>query len=202
MRFTAPRAALATALAAGLLLAPSATAEVEPSDTRLFLSADGCGAEQGAGTLSVEQVEGTSDGCGTIGGLPLNEAVGATPETYSTGEEYKPITVSAGKVVGQVAADSWVGVVGGVGTVEVDVAMSGLTADDETVDLGSTTVSAPASPTTATVKIPFELAVPADADGAQVVAWSLSVALHGANVNANAQALDGDVFVKLPYTKP
>lgn len=200
MRHTV-RLTTAALLLVGAAAAASASAAT-PGTQTLFARQEGCGATAEAGRLDTSK--GTADGadgCGTLGGLPLNELLGGAPETYSTTEKYKPVVVRAGAVKGQVAADSWTGSVGGVGTVEVDVAMTGLTADEETVDLGTVTVRAPASPTTATVKIPFQLSVPDEADGVTVTAWSLSVSLRGQNVNANAQALEGDVFVTLPVLR-
>lgn len=63
-------------------------------------------------------------------------------------------------------------------------------------------MSEPATPITPTVEVPFTLGVPAESDGAEVVGWSMSFTIRGLNVNANAQALEGDVFVTLPITKP
>lgn len=196
----AVRSTTAALLLAGAAAAASASAAT-PGTQTLFARQEGCGAAAEAGRLETSKGTDGADGCGTIGGLPLGELIGGTPESFSTTETYRPVVLRAGVVKGQVAADSWTGFVGGVGTVEVDVALSGLTADDETVDLGSVTVSAPASPTATTVKIPFALTVPAEADGTTVTSWSLSVTLRGRNVNANAQALEGDVFAVLPVLK-
>lgn len=201
VRLTALRTGTALALVVGALAASSSSAAT-PGTQTLYARGEGCGTTAQAGRLETSKGADGSDGCGTIGGLPLSDTLGATPKAYSTPESYKSVVLGSGKVVGQVAADSWTGVVGGVGTVTIDVSLSGFTAQGDPVDIGSTTVTAAASPTTPTVKIPFELAVPAEAVGSAVSGWSLSVTLRGRNVNANAQALEGDVFATLPIVKP
>ena len=208
MHLTASRAAVATALAAGLLVATSASAETAPSETRLFLGAEGCGAEQQPGTLSATQTVSSSTGCGTIGGLPIDgvfyELDAATPTDYSTraGDGVPVVLDDARDVTGVFATQSWTGGVGAVGDVSVDLVLTARYLDAtnraRTLTLGSGTFTQAGSPASVVTSVPFTFDVPDAAAGLTFTAVNLSATVHGINLNGSAQSYDGTSYLDLP----
>lgn len=202
------RLALVLAVASTAVTAVAASAAPAPRTTSgsatFFLRQEGCGATAEAGRLDPKRGTDGATGCGTIGGVPLNELLGADPEPYATTGKGLPITLDASKpVTGQLAAGSWVGNgAGGAGAVSFDVALVGTTAGGQRVDFGSTTVSGTATPGQDVVLVPFSLAVPASAKNATLKALTLSLVQRGANVGMSAQQLDGDSYVVLPTKAP
>jgi hypothetical protein len=70
------RVLAAVALSTGLLVASNASAAPVEEESTFFLRSNGCGATQQSGRLSLESGapdKDTSDGCGVIGGVPLEE---------------------------------------------------------------------------------------------------------------------------------
>jgi hypothetical protein len=179
----------------GTAPAPAASAKVRP----LFLSQQGCGESAGAGRLELRPREDTATGCGTPAGLPLNE-VTARRDLYSTTKGFSSVVLdSSRKITGQVVAESDADV-GGVGTVEWDVALTARTASGGTLDLGSTTVSAEAEPGHPVASALFSFTVPKGAAAQRVVSVSLSVVQRGLNVGMNAKHLNGESWLALPLT--
>ncbi|MFP5371389.1 MAG: hypothetical protein ACLGI3_11670, partial [Actinomycetes bacterium] len=171
MRLSAPRTAVAAALAAGLLAATSASAAVEESETRLFLSAEGCGATQEPGTLSVEKnPDAGSDGCGSIGGLPFDEVFhqldAASPMDFTTTSgDGVPLTLDPDRdATGVFATRSWTGGAGAVGEVTVDLVLNASYRDDtnrpRSLALGSGTFTVTGSPTSVVTSVPFTFDLP------------------------------------------
>lgn len=199
----APRLALCLALSVTAATGLAAHAEKAPKTSdksaTFFMRQEGCGPEQAPGRLEPKAGGDGATGCGTIGGVPLNEVAGS-PRVFSTKDKGMPIKLDAGRrVTGQVAAGSWYGVgAGGVGIVEWDVSLVGTSASGETIDFGKTTVSAMAAPGQDVVTAPFELTVPARANSAAVKSLVLEVLQRGAHFGMSAQQLDGDAYVVLP----
>lgn len=198
--------ALTASLAGSVALGSAASAErapkTSPTSSTFYLAQDGCGAEAGAGRLEVKAVTSSATGCGTIGGLPIDEVIyqaeGPAYDVYSTVGKGLPIVLDASKkVTGQIAAGDWIGVTGGFGAVDVDVALLGVTVDGRTIDFGTATGSTTAQ-ASATSEVPFELAVPAAANGAALKSLELSVSVHGANVGMSSKQLDGDSYLVVP----
>lgn len=203
MRLVRPALALSlagVAAAGSFAYAADAPATTATSKT-LYLSSEGCGTTQEAGRLEPKAGVDGSTGCGTIGGVPLNEVPVFTPTTYefTSTSKTKPFKFDAAKkVTGQVAAGAWTGVAG-IGTVTWDISMVATTAAGKTVDFGTKTITANvSSPTTAKVTAPFELTAPAGAAGQTFKTVVFTYALHGANVGFSAQQYDGDFYVVLP----
>jgi hypothetical protein len=206
MRSTRPALALAVSgLVAGssfAFAAAPATVTTQGSKT-LYLSQVGCGTTAQDGTLETSAQTDTADGCGTIGGLPVNEVnyqIGGTGDDYtSTGKLGTVMGSNAKKVTGEIAVGSWVGApAGGVGNVDIDVTLVALTTAGKTIDFGATTATAKAGQTTPTVSVPFSLAVPAAANGATLKSFTLNVFVHGANLGMSAKKLSGSSFVIIP----
>lgn len=199
----------AAALLGGALALPAVAADAPRTSavsSTFYLAQEGCGAEAGAGQLITKATPSSGTGCGTIGGLPLDEVLyqvdGPAYTDYSTVGKGLPITLDAArKITGQVAAGSWVGV-GGVGSVDFDITLTGRTAKGVTVDFGSTTTSVMAAGPDAVVVAPFELTVPAEANGQAFTSFSFGLATHGANVGMSAQQYDGDSYLVLPTKAP
>ncbi|MFP5219181.1 MAG: hypothetical protein ACLGIG_05510 [Actinomycetes bacterium] len=203
---------LTVALAAtGLFAASQALAVPVEDETRFFLRANGCGTTAEAGRLSVESgapEQDTTDGCGVIGGLPLDEAIyqldgAATMEDFSTVDGV-PLTLDAARdVSGVIATQSWTGVVGGVGEVVVELEMYATTVDPVTnkmksVVLGSGSFSTQALPTATVYEVPFTFDVADALQGVELRSIVLSVGVHGANWNASAAKYNGSSFVDVP----
>lgn len=187
---------------AGLAGAADAPRTTTTSKT-LFLSQNGCGTTAEPGRLETTVQVDSADGCGTIGGLPLNEAayqVGGTGDDYSTTSKLVPFAVDATrKVTGQLAAGSWVGSgSGGAGSVQFEVQLVGTTTAGKSVDFGAASVSGTATPGKDVVEVPFSLTVPASAAGATLRSLTLTVDAHGANVGMSAKKLNGSSYVVVP----
>ena len=207
MRLPAVRTAVATALAAGLLAASTVSAAPVGDETTFFLRKDGCGATEEAGRLSVESGKDGSDGCGFIGGPPLDEAFyladGTTLSVYDfTTVDGVPLTLDASRdVSGVLATRSWTGT-GGAGEVVMDVALFatriGTNGRPQSVPIGSGTFSTTALPTSTVYKVPFTLDVPDTLAGVEVTSLSLSVAPRGLNWNAGAQSYSGTSLMTVP----
>lgn len=199
----APRLALCLALSVTAATGLAAHAEKAPKTSdksaTFFLRQEGCGTEQAPGRLEPKAGGDSATGCGTIGGLPFNELLGSA-EPFTTSGKGLPINLDPSrKVVGQLAAGSWIGNgAGGAGEVAFDVALVGTNAAGEKLDFGSTTVTGTALPGEDVVLVPFELAVPATASKAALKSLTLEVLQRGMNLGMSAQQLDGDSYVVLP----
>lgn len=198
------RAAVGIALSSTVLAGGAALAvpKAAANEALFFLRQEGCGTSAQEGRLEPKAGADGATGCGTIGGLPFDEIVhivdGSTPDTYSTVGKGLPIRLNAAKKVkGQLAAESWYGA-GGIGTITFDVGLVGQTVEGKSVDFGSTTVSAPASPSANVVAVPFELAVPAPGSGARMKSFTLSVVQRGLNQGMSSKYLDGESYVIFP----
>ena len=193
--------ALTAALAVGGVLLSTGSFAADP--VTFYLRQEGCGATAEAGRLDTKKGEDGATGCGTVGGLPIDEIIhqveGSTPDVFDTGSAGIPHALGAGKITGQIAVGSWIGNgTGGVGTVTVDVALVGTTVGGASVDFGSVTADAPAGPGADIVKVPFELAIPGAAAGFEFKKFSLSVVQRGANLGMSAKQLNGDSFIVVP----
>lgn len=205
MRLT--RSALFLALAGVAASAAVALAEDAPKSSAtsktLYLAQEGCGETAEAGRLEPKAQADSADGCGTIGGVPIDEVIyqadGPAYEDYTSTSRMAPFLIDANKPVkGQIAAASWVGEGVGVGAVDVDVHLIGKTAAGRSVDFGEATGTASVTPGTNVVFVPFTLKVPAAAAGQKFTKFVLSVAVHGANLGMSAKKLQGDSYLVIP----
>lgn len=198
------------AAATGLLAASSALAVPVEDTTTFFLRANGCGTTAEAGRLSTESGapdQDTTDGCGVIGGLPLDEAIyqvdgAAAMEDFSTVDGVPLVVDAARDISGVIATQSWTGVVGGVGDVVVDIEMFATTIGSngkpKSVVLGSGSFTTQALPTGTVYEVPFTFDVADALQGAELRSIVLSVGVHGANWNATAAKYNGSSFVDVP----
>jgi hypothetical protein len=192
--------ALAATAAAGTVAFAADAPKTTDTSKSLFLSQNGCGSTQEDGRLEPKIQNDTSDGCGTIGGIPINELAGL-PTDFTSTSAVKPFKIDAAKkVTGQVSAGSWTGT-GGVGTVDFDLALVGTTSTGKTIDFGEQTVSGSASPATNVVSVPFTFSVPASAKGATFKRFTFSMLQRGMNVGMSAQSLNGNSYVVIPAKK-
>lgn len=206
MRPVLALSACTVVLSGGLAFAADAPATTATSKT-LFLSANGCGSTQEAGRLEEKVQDDTSDGCGTRGGLPLEEighsnadvadtfGFGATDYT-STGAMKTFALDTAKKVTGQLTAGAH-DVPVGVGTATFDVALKGTTTKGAVVDFGSVTVSGSANGASE-VNVPFEFAMPASATGATLKSVVISVWQRGQNIGYSSNRFKGSSYVVFP----
>jgi hypothetical protein len=203
------RTALALGLSGTVLLGGVASAADAPKtsakSSTFFLSQEGCGTTAEAGRLIPKATADGATGCGTIGGLPLDEVLAQMgedgSEPYTTIGKGLPIKLDAGrKVTGQLAAESWFGEGVGAGTVTFDVSMSATDVTGKVLDFGTTTASGDITPGDNVVMVPFTLAVPKTARAA-IKSITLNVFQHGQNLGYSAKHLDGDSYVVLPTKK-
>lgn len=197
---------LTVALAAtGLFAASQALAVPVEDQSRFFLRQDACDT---AGYLSTVSGEDGADGCSWYG-LPLDEvfyqAEGAVllPLTYTTSDGVPLVLDSDRTAAGVVSTRGLLDPVGGVGEVVVDVQLEGVYLDGTrrtNMVLGSGTFSETAMPTAATTAVPFELALPAAADGLTFTSLTLTANIRGTNVAASGQGLSGSSWVDVPTT--
>lgn len=202
------RPALSLALAGLAASASFAFAADAPKSTAtsrtLFMSQEGCGTTAEPGRLELKPQSDGADGCGTIGGLPIDELfhqLGADSSNEFTSTSKLPPFVmdTAKKVTGQVAAGSWIGNgAGGLGTVEWDVTLLGTTTNGKSIDFGAVTVRATAAPGTDIARAPFTFSIPKSASGLTFKRFVATVGIRGANVGMSAQALSGETYVVLP----
>ncbi len=197
----------AVVLASVMTLSASAATAPKTSATQatFFLRMEGCGETAAPGRLEPKKGTDGATGCGTIGGLPIDEVVYQLGEGFAsqfdTGKAGLPIKLSGkGTVTGQIAAESWFGA-GGVGTVDFDLALTATTSTGKKIDFGSTSVSASASPSENVVMVPFKFAVPAGNDKASLTKITLTVVMHGMNFGMSGQHYDGDSYLVMPTVK-
>ena len=194
----------AAALAFGVLAAGNAGAA---STSKLYLRQEGCGATAEEGRLEPKKGTDSATGCGTIGGVPVDEVfvqvdgAEAAMEAFTTNSKYTPVTLGSGEVTGVIAVGSWNLVgdqVGGVGSVDVDATLVLGTKAGKQIDLGTFSGSVMASPTESIARVPFNFAIPATAVGQTITKVTLSYVAHGANVPMSAKQYDGESFLDLP----
>ena len=201
---------LAVALALSFTVAGVASAADAPktsaSSSTFFLRQEGCGTTAEAGRLEPKSSADGATGCGTIGGVPVDEIAHQTgeglAEDFATVGKGLPVKLDgARKVTGQLAAGSWVGEGVGVGEVTFDVALRMTTAAGTGVNFGETTVTGEITPGENVAMVPFTFTVPAGAAGAKIKSMVLTVEQRGANLGFSAKQLDGDSYLVLPLKK-
>ena len=198
---------LLAALFALAILAPAAMADptYTETDDRFYLRGTGCGAETDL-YLSDKSGEDDYDGCGTIGGLPINEvlaAEGSGGETLTT-RGTAPIIVDANRpLTVQIRTESWVGDgIPGAGQSVVDITVTGTPASDG----GPFTLPVTLGSGTSEVLVvggdhalhTFELDLPDSVDRTTLTDLSLEISWHGANVNVNNLGMSGDSYFTVP----
>jgi hypothetical protein len=195
------------ALVAGVASAQDAPKTSATSST-FYLRQEGCGTTAEPGRLEPKASTDGATGCGTIGGVPIGEVESASGSTAADGDTYTtigkglPIKLDgAQKITGQLAAESWIGAGAGVGSVSFDIALTGVDTKGHGIDFGETTVTGSITPGENVVLVPFSLAVPPQAAGAQMKTLALSVLQHGANLGFSAKHLDGDAYIVFPTKK-
>jgi hypothetical protein len=189
-----------------LAFAGLASAETVEDETTYFLAWEGCGAETQT-FLSLDAP--ARNGCGTIGGAPLAEALAlsGSPQvrTYASRGGVQGQTLDATRnLVGEIHAHSWSGATGaGVGQVVVNgtLAVRYLPAAGGQ----ARTVSLPfsgdgtATPSARSVRVPFDLDLPDAADRGIVQSVSLDLEIRGAHVDSGVQAGGGLSKLVLPH---
>ena len=205
---SALRPVLAVALAAGFLLGTVAHAAEAPKTTAtsasFFLAQEGCGATAEPGRLVPKATTSSATGCGTIGGLPLDEAISYVEdayEPYTTTGKGLPVKLDASKkITGQLAASSWVGAGAGAGQVAFDITLTGVDITGKTIDFGATTATGSITPGEEVAVAPFELTIPGAATK-PMKSLTLEVFQRGMNVGFSAKQLDGESYLVLPTKK-
>ncbi|MGB8651639.1 MAG: hypothetical protein WCD35_13380 [Mycobacteriales bacterium] len=202
--------ALAGLAASGSIAFAADAPRTTATSKTLFLSQDGCGSTAGPGRLETTPHSDSADGCGTIGGAPLQEVFaqdqadfGPLGDDYVSTKKLVPFLLDASrKVTGQLAAASWFGGGVGVGTVTFDVHLVATSTTGRRVDFGSTTVSGDVTPGQDPVEVPFQLAVPRSAAGTTVMSFTLTVTQRGRNVGMSSKQLSGESYVVIPAKTP
>jgi hypothetical protein len=200
---------LVSGLALLVLAVPSTGAfadeQFTQEDRTFYLRGTGCGATE-AFYLSTEFGTDDYDGCGIIGGLPVQEVIhqvdGPTPSVFAA-EDGVPLYIDGTKdVTGTIRAESWFGSpVPGVGQVIVDVALEGTKTNNQFLPLGSDSVEVLNSGAVGT-QVNFTIDIPATADKVKLKELTFMVEVHGVNWNSGNLGLSGDSRFTLPVLIP
>ncbi|MDQ1689470.1 MAG: hypothetical protein QOK42_2445 [Frankiaceae bacterium] len=168
--------------------------------TKVYFHASNCPADDS--WLDMVASKDSADGCGIAGGIPLEEAIGATALDFATKKTFKPFKIDASKkVTGVYAVGSWFGA-GGAGQVTVDISLSAKTKAGKTISFGDYTGTVTGTPADLDhVNIPFSFAVPAAAKGQTFAKVTFSVAQHGANFGFDAYSFSGNSYANIPTLK-
>lgn len=193
------RALLGAGVAGGLLMTGHADAATATT-TKVYFHASDCPASDS--WLDTTASKDTADGCGIAGGIPLEEAIGATPLDFATKKTFKAFKINASKkVTGVYAVGSWFGA-GGAGQVTVDISMTGKTKSGRNISFGDYTGTVTGTPADLDhVNIPFTFTVPASAKGQTFTKITFSVAQHGANFGFDAYSFSGNSYANIPTLK-
>jgi len=181
----------------------------KPISTKFYLNGNAAkGSCTEAPTLATQLDSGGSEGCGTIGGVPVDEvfyqAGAPSTTTYTTTKkDGMPLIVDVKrKITGQIGTESWTGVVGGAGTVNVDLEVDALTTTGQSVVVSVQKLSAALAPNgPAVTNIPWTASFPASLAGKTLASFSVSTTIHGVYVDQGAKHYDGDSFVIVPGLK-
>lgn len=171
-----------------------------PESRTFYLRGSGCGATE-AFWLSVESGTDEYDGCGTIGGLPVNEVIyqlGGGANTFSAQDGVPAILDASKDVTGTIRAESWTGDgTPGVGQVVVEVSLAGADAEGNSVTIGTDTLEATNTGADG-VQLPFTFNIADALDKVALTELALSVEVHGVNQNSSNLGLSGDSKFTLP----
>lgn len=209
-RTAALTAVVITALASSAALAATKstprTLVLRPSHTKFYLNgqaAAGTCAEKPS--LTTRMGTDGSEGCGTEG-VPLEEVFyqlngGPTFTDYTTlARDGVPLRIDARHpVTGQIGTESWTGLVGGFGEVEVDLEIAGVTIDGTSIVFGDQQLKAALSPTGhAITNLRFTQRIPRAAAGKTFRSLRVSIDIHGAYVDGGARHYRGDSYAIFP----
>lgn len=179
-------------------LAPSVGAQTTlvEGDETVYLRGNGCGATEDL-YLSVQRGEDEYDGCGVIGGLPLNEVVPAA-DTLTTRGTFDVVLDADRDATVTIRAESWFGDdIPGAGQSTVDVVLRARPAVGQSFTIGTASSEiVVAGQDNATHVMTID--VPEARDGVRLQSLTLEVTVNGANVNVNNLGMSGDSFIDLP----
>lgn len=181
---------------------------LKPISTKFYMNGNASAGDcTEAPALSTKLDGSGSDGCGTEG-IPLDEAFYqlGSPDTttYATtkGDGIPMIVDVKRKITGQIGTQSWTGVVGGLGEVDVDLEIDAITTSGQSVVVSTQALKATLAPGGSAVKnIPFTASFPGSLSGKTLNSFSVSVTLHGAYLNQGAKHYQGDSYVVVPGLK-
>ena len=158
-------------------------------------------------TLSTKLDSSGSEGCG-LEGLPLEEVFyqAGSPDTTTyatTKHDGMPMIADVKrKITGQVGTSSWTGVVGGLGTVVVDIEVDAVTSTGQSVVVSTQTLKTTVTPAgPAVANLPWSASFPASLAGKTLVSFSVSTTIHGDYINQGAKHYQGDSYVVVPGLK-
>lgn len=181
---------------------------LKPISTKFYLNGNAASGKcTEAPTLSTKLDGSGSEGCG-LEGLPLDEVFyrAGSPDTtaYSTtkGDGMPMIADPKRKITGQVGTTSWTGVVGGAGTVDVDLEVDAVTSTGQSLVVSTQKLTATVTPAgKAVANLPWSASFPKSLTGKTLVSFTVSVTIHGVYVNQGAKHYQGDSYVVVPGLK-
>jgi hypothetical protein len=190
---------IALALVAGTALADESP-ELVPDEQTFYLHWDGCGADSHT-YLSILEPEGLN-GCGFIGGIPLNTPFALLEEPIIenfTTEDGIPVQLDgSGTIDGEVAIHSWTGITGaGAGVVVIEGELRGL-AGGQFVTFGTFEDELVATPGDDYVAAEFSFDVPEELDEATLSSLSLDVSVWGVFIDSGVHATGGLSYLTVP----
>jgi hypothetical protein len=175
--------------------------ELVPDEQTFFLHWDECGADIHT-YLSIQEPPPGGNGCGFIGGTPVNTPLVLLGEplidTYSA-EDGIPVKLDgSGEITGEVAVWSWTGVTGaGVGLVVIEGQLTGM-ANGQFQNFGTYEGEVLATPADDYVSVEFAFEVPDALNEANLTSLSLDVNVWGAYADSGVHTAGGISSVTLP----
>lgn len=178
-------------------VAGNATFDAPVAEDRTFyLRGSGCGATEEF-WLSTESGDDEYDGCGIIGGLPAQE-IFREPWVFP-GQNGLPFLLDASKdITGTIRAEHWFQAgEPGVGQVIIDVSLTGIKTNNQSVLIGSDSIEALNTGSTG-IQVPFTFDIASELDRLTLKDLSFSVLIHGVNWNSGNLGLSGDSKLTIP----
>ena len=182
----------------------------KPIVTKFYLNGNSAKANSctEAPSLSTKLDASNSEGCGIVGGVPAEEVFyqSGAPDTTTyatTSKDGMPLHIDVKrKITGQIGTESWTGVVGGAGTVQVDLEIDAVTNLGTSVVISQQKLSAALAPNgSAVTNIPFTAAIPGSLAGKTLASFSVSTTIHGVYLDQGAKHYQGDSYVIVPGFK-
>jgi hypothetical protein len=186
-------APLLTVLALAGTAAIAEPPEYEEKPVTFYLNWDDCGADS---QTYLDTRFGGLNGCGYIGGVPLNTPFAAIgdpiTDSYSTLTRGVPFLLDASKTIdGEIHVHSWTGATGaGIGAVFIDGVLTGIV-DSRIVTLGTFEGEAIATPQDSSVSVAFSFEIADHLDRQTVTSLTLEVSTWGLYVDSGTQAAGG-----------
>lgn len=195
---------LAVSMIAGSSVDGSALTQDE---TQFYVHWVGCGSGESELFLDPQHPGSAVNGCGAVGGAPLNFVYETTGEFNTIVREFPtrggtPLMLDADRpVTGEVRVHRWTGTGSGVGQVQLEGILRARI-DNKLVELGRFDGEQLAMPNERHVRFPFEIALDGSHTGATAAQLKLDVIVRGVHMNSGVIVTEGLSYVTVPTLVP